>query len=68
MHPDFRLDTIHLTLQPVTLGDRADLISLEADSEVMRYLNGGRTVPDAGLPGTDFLTPRGEKGLTTSVR
>ena len=59
MPPDFRLNTIRLTLRPVRPADRADLITLEADAEVMRYLNGGQPVPDAGLPGADFLTPRG---------
>ena len=61
MHPDFRLKTIRLTLRPVTPADRADLIALEADAEVMRYLNGGQPVPDSGLPDADFLTPRGEE-------
>jgi RimJ/RimL family protein N-acetyltransferase len=61
MHPDFRLNTSRLTLRPVTCADRADLIALEADAEVMRYLNAGQPVPDAGLPDADFLTPRGEE-------
>jgi RimJ/RimL family protein N-acetyltransferase len=61
MLPDFRLNTNRLTLRPVRSGDRADLIALEADAEVMRYLNGGQPVPGAGLPDADFLTPRGEE-------
>ena len=61
MHPDFRLDTNRLTLRPVRSADRADLIALEADAEVMRYLNGGQPVPEAGLIDSDFLTPRGEE-------
>jgi RimJ/RimL family protein N-acetyltransferase len=61
MHPDFCLNTIRLTLRPVTFADRADLIALKADSEVMRYLNGGQHVPDAGLSDADFLTPRGDE-------
>ena len=48
-----------LTLRPVTPADRADLVALESDAQVMRYLNGGRPVPEAGLPDGDFLTPRG---------
>ena len=36
-------------------------MALEADPEVMRYLNGGQPVPEAGLPDADFLTPRGEE-------
>lgn len=59
MTPDFRLTTARLTLRPVTPADRAQLIALEADPEVMRYLNGGRPVPEAGLVGDDCLTPRG---------
>jgi RimJ/RimL family protein N-acetyltransferase len=54
-----RLTTPRLTLRPVRPADRADLVALEADPEVMRYLNGGRPVPEAGLPEGDFLTPRG---------
>ena len=61
MRPDFCLNTNRLTLRPVSLADRADLIVLEADAEVMRYLNGGRPVPEAGLPDADFLTPRGDE-------
>lgn len=55
------LHTKRLSLRPVSFSDRADLIALEADADVMRYLNGGRPVPDAGLPDADFLTPRGEE-------
>jgi RimJ/RimL family protein N-acetyltransferase len=61
MTPDFRLETARLTLRPVTPSDRADLVALEADPEVMRYLNGGQLVPEAGSPGGDFLTPRGDE-------
>jgi RimJ/RimL family protein N-acetyltransferase len=61
MHTDFRLNTAHLTLRPVSPADRADLIALEADAEVMRYLNGGLPVPDTGVFDADFLTPRGEE-------
>ena len=58
---DFRLNTERLTLRRVQPSDRADLVTLEADAEVMRFLNGGRPVPDAGLLDADFLTPRGEE-------
>jgi RimJ/RimL family protein N-acetyltransferase len=61
MRPDFRLNTSRLTLRPVRSADRADLIALETDAEVMRYLNGGQPVPDTGLLNVDFLTPRGEE-------
>ena len=59
--PDFYLNTTRLALRPVSPADRADLIALEADAEVMRYLNGGQPVPEAGLSNADFLTPRGEE-------
>ena len=56
---NFRLNTDRLTLRPVEPADRADLVALEADPEVMRFLNGGRPVPEAGQTDGDFLTPRG---------
>jgi RimJ/RimL family protein N-acetyltransferase len=61
MPTEFRLITARLILRPVTPADRADLIALEADAEVMRYLNGGQPIPEAGLLDADFLTPRGEE-------
>ncbi len=66
--PDFRLETLRLTLQRVTPADRADLVALEADPEVMRYLNGGLPVPEAGLPDGDFLTPRGDEPEVLAAR
>jgi RimJ/RimL family protein N-acetyltransferase len=53
------LNTARLALRPVRPADRADLVALEADPEVMRFLNGGHPVPEPGLPDGDFLTPRG---------
>ena len=53
------LTTARLALRPVTPADRAELIALEADPAVMRFLNGGRPVPEPGWPDGDFLTPRG---------
>ncbi len=61
MLSNFHLNTIHLILRPVSPADRADLIALEADIEVMRYLIGGEPVPESGLLDADFLTPRGEE-------
>lgn len=58
MHPR-ALSTHRLHLRPTTPADRRDLVALEADPEVMRFLNGGLPVPDAGCPDADFLTPRG---------
>jgi RimJ/RimL family protein N-acetyltransferase len=54
-----RFHTAHLAIRQVTPADRDDLVSLEANPEVMRYLNGGRPVPEEGLTHSDFLTPRG---------
>jgi RimJ/RimL family protein N-acetyltransferase len=53
------LTTPRLTLRPVTPADRADLMALEADPEVMFYLNGGRPVPEEGVFNGEYLTPRG---------
>jgi RimJ/RimL family protein N-acetyltransferase len=55
------ISTPRLHLRPVCPADRDDLIALEADAEVMRYLNGGQQVPEAGLPDAIFLTPRGHE-------
>lgn len=62
------LTTARLVLQPVTPADRADLIALEADPAVMRFLNGGRPVPEAGWPNSDFLTPRGTEPEVLAAR
>lgn len=56
---DKPVTTARLRLRPVCPADRPELIALEADAEVMRYLNGGASVPEAGLVDADFLTPRG---------
>ncbi len=53
------LSTPRLDLRPVVPADRDHLVALEADPEVMRFLNGGRPVPASGDPDADFLTPRG---------
>ncbi|WP_310314532.1 GNAT family N-acetyltransferase [Hydrogenophaga palleronii] len=59
MPPDFRLITARLVIRSSTPADCADLVALEADPEVMRFLNGGRPVPLEGYTDGDFLTPRG---------
>ena len=61
MLANLHVNTVHLTMRPVAPADRADLIALEADAGVMRFLNGGQPVPESGLPDADFLTPRGEE-------
>lgn len=57
-----RLGTLNaprLILRPVIEADRLNLMALEADAEVMLYLNGGLPVPAEGDASGDFLTPRG---------
>ncbi len=54
-----QLLTPRMTLRPVTPADRDDLVRLEADPEVMLYLNGGLMTPEQGLSDVDYLTPRG---------
>ena len=53
-------ETARLSLSLVREADRENLVALERDPEVMRFLNGGRAVPDEGAEeGAGFLTPRG---------
>lgn len=53
-------ETARLSLSPVQETDRENLIALERDPEVVRFLNGGRPIPDDGAEeGASFLTPRG---------
>jgi RimJ/RimL family protein N-acetyltransferase len=53
-------ETARLSLSLAREADRADLIALERDPEVMRFLNGGWPSPDDGAEeGAGFLTPRG---------
>ncbi len=55
-------------MRPVTPGDRAELVALEADPEVMRFLNGGKPVPEEGVVDGDFLTPRGSEPEVMAAR
>ena len=54
--------TARLSLALVREADQENLIALERDSEVMRFLNGGRPISDddAG-EGADYLKPRGSE-------
>ena len=53
-------ETARLSLSLVREADRENLIALERDPEVMRFLNGDQPTPDAGPEeGAGFLTPRG---------
>jgi RimJ/RimL family protein N-acetyltransferase len=53
-------ETARLSLSLVRETDRENLVALERDPEVMRFLNGGRPTPDDGAEeGAGFLTPRG---------
>ena len=61
-HVEIVLETERLVLRPVTEADKADLIALERDPEVMRFLNGGRTQPpDEPDEDASYLTPRGHE-------
>jgi RimJ/RimL family protein N-acetyltransferase len=58
MRASFETDRLSLSLAGEA--DRENLIALERDPEVMRFLNGGRHTPDGGAEeGAGFLTPRG---------
>jgi RimJ/RimL family protein N-acetyltransferase len=53
-------ETARLSLSLARETDRENLVALERDPEVMRFLNGGRPTPDDGAEeGAGFLTPRG---------
>jgi RimJ/RimL family protein N-acetyltransferase len=53
-------ETARLSLSLAREADRENLIALERDPEVMRFLNGGRpTREDGADEGAGFLTPRG---------
>ncbi|MFP8779024.1 GNAT family N-acetyltransferase [Hydrogenophaga sp. RWCD_12] len=62
------LNTARLALRPVRPADRTDLVALEADPDVMRFLNGGRPVPEEGSPDSSFLTPRGTEPEVLAAR
>jgi RimJ/RimL family protein N-acetyltransferase len=52
--------TARLSLSLVRETDRENLVALERDPEVMRFLNGGRPTPDDGADeAAGFLMPRG---------
>ncbi len=63
------LHTPRLSLRPVRESDRGDLIALERDRDVMRFINGGRPTPEDGFdPEAGFLMLRGgEPGVWTAV-
>jgi len=55
-------ETARLSLSLTREADRENLIALERDPEVMRFLNGGRPSPDDGAEGgASFLRPRGDE-------
>jgi RimJ/RimL family protein N-acetyltransferase len=62
-------ETARLSVSLVREMDRENLVALERDPEVMRFLNGGRPTPDDGVgEGAGFLTPRGcEDGVWAAV-
>lgn len=63
------IQTSRLTLSPCSPADRADFIALEQDTEVMRYLNGGRPVGrEDSDPDSPFLMPRGREPHVWTAR
>jgi RimJ/RimL family protein N-acetyltransferase len=53
-------ETARLSLSLAREADRENLIALERDTEVMRFLNGGRPAREDGADdGAGFLAPRG---------
>ena len=60
--------TARLSLSLVRAADRENLIALERDPQVMRFLNGGRRTPDEGENGASFLTPRGGENYVWAAR
>ena len=55
--------TARLSLRLVRLTDRQNLVALERDPEVMRFLSGGCPISDDGADeSAGFLTPRGGEG------
>lgn len=62
-------ETARLSLRPATRADRENLVALERDPEVMRFLNGGRPTPSDGVDeNADFLMPRGgEEGVWVAM-
>jgi RimJ/RimL family protein N-acetyltransferase len=63
------LQTVNLTLRPCCSSDRADFIALERDTEVMRFLNGGKAVDqEQSDPDAMFLMPRGTEPYVWTAR
>jgi RimJ/RimL family protein N-acetyltransferase len=61
--------TARLTLTPSIPTDATELMSLEADPEVMRYLNGGHAVDHSEpQPFTGFSMPRGTEDFFWTAR
>jgi RimJ/RimL family protein N-acetyltransferase len=63
------LQTARLTLTPSVPADAADLMALERDPDVMRYLNGGYAVDHAhDNSNATFLMPRGTEDYVWTAR
>jgi hypothetical protein len=52
-------ETVRLSLSLVRETDRGNLVALERDRGVMRFLNGGRPATEDVDAGASFLMPRG---------
>ena len=66
--PTGSFETARLSMSLVREADRENLIALERDPQVMRFLNGGRPTPDDGEDGASFLTPRGGENYVWAAR
>jgi RimJ/RimL family protein N-acetyltransferase len=63
------LHTARLTLTPSVPADAADLMALERDPDVMRFLNGGHAVDHANdHSNATFLMPRGTEDYVWTAR
>ena len=62
-------ETARLSLSLVRETDRGNLVALERDPEIMRFLNGGQPTPvDGEGDGANFLTPRGGENDVWAAR
>lgn len=58
------LQTRHLRLDPVSAADVDDLVLLDSDPEVMRYVSGGAPTPREEI--VDWVVPRAESHLRSA--
>jgi RimJ/RimL family protein N-acetyltransferase len=59
------IDTPHLRLRPVTAADVPDLVELDSDPAVMRYVSGGAPTPAETI--ADWVVPRALAALAAGT-